>query len=325
MNKKMPMKIPVLIAATLFAQAAAANEYSAPLKAHKYAEVERIANAKLAQDPANAEAIVAKVEAILPAGRYDEAAKLGEQCIAAHPQVSNCHLWFGNALGTKAMSAGIMAAIGSAGAIRDAFKQAVELDPQNVDARMSLLTFYMQAPSIAGGGKGKAQALAQQTAAVNSEAAKVMQARLDASDDKIAKAEAAVLAMPVSANEQVADAQRDLINNLGLHYLNEKKYADSERLYREALKRFPDSDGAMYGLARVHQEQGKHREAIAAMEHVLALNPRAGAHYRIGQSLLALGDKAKAVAAYEKALAYKTGLTSKMKADAEDQLKALKR
>ena len=319
------MKLSLLIAAVLIAQGAAASEYSAPLKAHKYAEVERIANARLAQDPANAEAIAAKVEAILPAGRYDEAAKLSEQCIAAHPQVSNCHLWLGNALGTRAMSVGIMAAIGSAGTIRDAFRKAVELDPQNVDARMSLLIFYMQAPSIAGGGKGKAQTLTQQTAAVNPDAAKVMQARLDASDDKIAKAEAAVLAMPVSANEQVADAQRDMLNNLGSYYLNEKKYGDSERLYREALKRFPDSDGAMYGLARVHQEQGKHREAIAAMEQVIALNPRAGAHYRIGQSLLALGDKTKAVAAYEKALSYKTGLSSKMKADAEDQLKALKR
>ncbi|WLI87922.1 tetratricopeptide repeat protein [Massilia sp. R2A-15] len=319
------MKLSLLAAAMLFAQAAAANEYSALLKAHKYADAERIANAKLAQDPANPEAIAAKVEAILPAGRYDEAAKLGEQCIAAHPQVSNCHLWFGNALGSKALSGGMMSMIGSAGTIRDAFKKAVELDPQNVGARMSLLTFYMQAPGIAGGGSGKAHTLAAQTAAINPDAARVMQARLDASDDKVAKAEAAVLAMPVSANDDVADAQRDLINNLGFNYLSEKKYADSERLYREALRRFPDNDVAVYGLARVHQEQGRHREALAGMEQVLAMNPRAGAWYRIGQSQLALGDKSKATAAYEKALAYKTGLSAKMRADAEEQLKALKR
>lgn len=306
---------------------AAANEYAPLLKARKYAEVERIANARLAQEPANADALTAKSEAIRgagAAGRLEEAVKLGEQCVAAHPQVSTCHLALGNALGTKAMSNGIMSAMGYAGAIRDEFKRAVELDPQNMDARFSLLQYYMQAPAIVGGGSGKAQALAAQTAAVNPEGGKLMMARLDASDDKLAKAEAAVLAMPTSSNEAVADGQRDLMINLGNKYLSDKRYADSERLYREALKRHPDSDSALYGVARVQQEQGKHREAVATMEQVIVMNPRASAWYRIGQSQQALGDKAKAAAAYEKALTYKSGMSPKMRADAEDQLKVLK-
>jgi tetratricopeptide (TPR) repeat protein len=309
----------------LLSAQAGANEYSALLKTRKYAEVERIANARLAQEPANADALVAKSEAIVSGGRLEEAVKLGEQCVAAHPQVSNCHLALGNALGTKAMSAGIMSAMGYAGTIRDSFKKAVELDPQNMDARFSLLQYYMSAPSIVGGGSSKAQALAAQTASVNPEAGKLMLARLDASDDKFAKAEATVLAMPVSGNEAVADGQRDLMINLGNKYLSDKKYADSERMFREAMKRFPDSDGALYGVARVQQEQGKHREAIAGLEQAIAMYSRAAPFYRIGQSQHALGDKAKAVAAYEKALSFKSGLSPKMKADAEDQLKALRK
>ena len=39
----------------------------------------------------------------------------------------------------------------------------------------------------------------------------------------------------------------------------------------------------------------------------------------------ALGEKVKAVAAYEKALSFKAGLSSKMKSDAEAQMKALGR
>ena len=307
---------------------AAANEYSALLKTHKYAEVERIANAKLAQDAGNADALVAKSDAILGAGgegRLEEAVKLGERCVAAHPQVSNCHLALGNALGTKAVTAGIMSAIGYAGTIRDSFKKAVELDPQNMDARFSLLQYYMEAPGIVGGGTGKALALAAQTAALNADAGKLMMARLDTSDDKMAKAEAMLLAMGTSSNEAVADSQRDLLNSVGYKYLTDKKLGDSERIYREAVKRFPDSDGALYGLARVQQEQGKHREAIAGMEQVIAMSPRAGAWYRIGQSQQALGDKVKAVASYEKALSFKSGMSKNMKADAEEQLKALKK
>jgi tetratricopeptide (TPR) repeat protein len=326
------MKSSLTIAAgalgVLLCAQAAANDYSALLKTRKYAEVERIANAKLAQDPGNPDALVAKSDAILGGsaeGRLEEAVKLGERCVAAHPQVSNCHLALGNALGTKAVSAGIMSALGYAGTIRDSFKKAVELDPHNMDARFSLLQFYMQAPGIVGGGTGKAQALAAQTAALNAEAGKVMMAKLDTSDDHMAKAETMVLAMATSANEAVADSQRDLLNSIGNKYLIDKKLGDSERIYREAARRFPDSDGALYGLARVQQEQGKHREAIAGMELVIAMAPRAGAHYRIGQSQQALGEKAKAAASYEKALSFKTGMSSKMKTDAEEQLKVLKK
>ncbi|MDB5933895.1 MAG: hypothetical protein JWQ01_1239 [Massilia sp.] len=322
------MKIPLTLAAgalgLLLCAQASANEYSALMKTHKYAEVERIANTTLAQDAGNADALVAMSEVSMVAGRVEDAVRFGERCVAAQPKVANCHLALGNALGSKAMSAGMMSAMSYAGKIRDAFKTAVELDPQNMDARFSLMTYYMQAPGIVGGGTGKAQTLAAQTALVNPEAGKLMMARLDAADDKFAKAEAAVLAMPVSSNEAVAEGQRDLLNNLGNKYLSDKKYADSERMYREAHKRFPDSEGALYGLARLLQEQGKHREAIAGFEQVIAMNPRAGAWYRIGQSQQALGDKSKAAAAYQKALSFKAGMSAKMKSDADDQLKAMR-
>ena len=307
---------------------AAANEYSVLLRTYKFAEVERVANAKLAQDAGNADALVAKTDAILGSGgegRIEEAVKLGERCVAAHPQVSNCHLALGNALGNKAVTGGIMSAMGYAGTIRDSFKKAVELDPQNMDARFSLLQYYMQAPGIVGGGTGKAQALAAQTATLNADAGKLMMARLDAADGGMARAEAMVMAMATSSNEAVADAQRDLMKSIGNKYLTDKKLGDSERIYREAVRRFPDSQGSLFGLARVQQEQGKHREAIAGMEQVIAMVPSAGAWYRIGQSQQALGDKAKAAAAYDKALSFKSGLPKNFKSDAEDQLKILRK
>ncbi|MES2757428.1 MAG: tetratricopeptide repeat protein [Pseudomonadota bacterium] len=322
------MKISHAIAASalgmLLCAPAAASEYSALMRAHKYADVERLANARLAQDAGNADALVALSEVGLAEGRIEDAVKLGERCLAAQPKVANCHLAYGNALGTKAVSAGMVSAMSYAGKIRDAFKTAVELEPQNMDARFSLMTYYMQAPAIVGGGSGKAQTLAAQTALINAEAGKLMTARLDAADDKLAKAEAAVLAMPVSSNEAVAEGQRDLINNLGNKYLGDKKYADSERMFREAQKRFPDSEGALYGLARVQQELGKHREALAGFEQANAMTRRASTWYRIGKSQQALGDKLNAVASYGKALAFKPALPPKLRADADEQLKLVR-
>jgi tetratricopeptide (TPR) repeat protein len=309
------------------AQCARADDYKALLKAKKFTEVERAASARLAQEPANADAMVARTTAILSSGdekRIPEAVKQAEQCVAANAANARCHIALGNALGAKSLNGGMMSAMSYAGTIRDAFKKAVELDPRNVDARMSLMQFYVIAPGIMGGGTSKAEALTAQTAPLLPEAAKLMQAMLDLKDDKIAKAEAGILAVRPGTDEDLQDAQEGQLVGMTARYIGDKKFADAERVARETLKRFPDSETAPYMLARVQQEQGRHREAIAGFEQVLAKSARPHIHYRIGQSLQALGDKAKAIAAYEKALAAKSGLPKKQRSDAEDQLKALK-
>lgn len=308
--------------------AGAATEYSSLLRTKKFVEAEKLANAKLAQDPANVDALAAKADAILGASgvlRVEEAIKAGEQCVAAHPQAAACHLAFGEALGSKALNSGsMMSAMRYAGTVRDAFKKAVELDPRNIEARFSLLEYYLMAPSIAGGGKGKAKDLVRETAAVSAAASQLMQAQLDIGDDQYAKAEAAILAVQPGNDEAVADRQRSLLATLGQVHLKEKRYADSERLFALVQKRFPDSETGFYGQGRLMQEQGRHRDAIAAYERALAIADMASTHYRIAQAAQALGDKARAVAEFNKALTVKTALHTKLRDDAQAQLKALR-
>ncbi len=311
----------------LGAQGASASDYSALMKARKYPEMERLASAKLAQDPANAEAMAARTDAILAGGdetRIGEAVKQAEQCVAAQANNAGCHLVLGKALGSKAMNGGMMSAMGYAGTIRDSFKKAVELDPRNLDARFSLLQFYMMAPGIMGGGSSKAEALATQTIAVNADAGKLMQSMLALSDGKLAKAEADAVAVHAGTDDELLVQQEAQLVNVAFKFMADKKFADAERVFRDTLKRFPDSDNSHYGIARVQQEQGKHREALATFDLVLVKMPKPHVHYRIGQSQQALGDKAKAVASYEKALSFKSGLPKKLRSDAEDQLKTLK-
>ena len=312
----------------LFAmQAASASDYKALLKANKFPEAERAASAKLAQEPASADAMVARTLAILGSGnetRIGEAVKQAEQCVAANPANSRCHVSLGKALGAKAMNGGMMSAMGYAGDIRDAFKKGIELDARNVDARVSLMQFFMMAPGIMGGGASKAEALAAQSATVNPEAGKLLQAMLDIGEGKLAKAEAAIVALRPGADEELQEHQEAQLITIGMRYVADKKHAEGERVLRDVLKRFPENQTAGYGIARAQQEQGKHREALLGLEQALLKTPKPYVHYRIGQSLQALGEKAKAVAAYEKALAFKTGLAKKMRSDAEDQLKALK-
>ena len=322
-----PLATLALLGLLCAAQAACAHEYAPLIRAKKYAEVDRATSIKLGAEPHNADALVARVDLILSQAqdhRYDDAVALAERCIAAHRQQSECHEALGNVLGAKAMNSGILSAMGYATRIRDAFKQAVALDPGNLDARFSLLQYYLQAPGIVGGGKDHAQELVTQTTKLHAEAAKLMQARLDLADGAFAKAEAAALSMPVLASPSLLDSHKELLISLGSKYVQDKKYTDGQRVFEALASRFADSEWGPYGLARTLQEQGKTRDAVALFEKALTMEPGAHIYYRMAQCWQALSDKSKAMAAYEKALDFKPTLNKKQRSDALDQLKSLR-
>lgn len=322
-----PSLVAIALAALLCAASAhGADEFAPLLKDKKFAEAERAASARLAREPNNADALVAKSTAVLEAnnGRIEEAVKLAETCVTASPANARCHLALGNALGTKAMSGSLFAAMAYVGTIRDSFKKAVELDPANLDARFSLLQFYLQAPGVAGGGTDKAAALAAHTASVSPDASRLMTALIDLHAGNSAKAEAGALGVQAPAGEVLAENQASILFNVAAGYVKDKKWSDAERILKVMQQRLPDEQLTQYGSGRFNQEQGKHREAVTAFEQALTRQPRPHIYYRLGQSLQALGDKTRAAAAYEKAIAFRAGLAKEQRADAEVQLKALK-
>ncbi|HEY0063743.1 MAG TPA: tetratricopeptide repeat protein [Telluria sp.] len=326
MNKHLSLPLAafgLLVATHVFA----ASDHDALMKAKKYADAEKSAAAVLAQDPANVEAMANRTEAILATGRsarVEEAIKQAQQCVNAKSGDARCQLALGKALGAKAMNGGLLSAMGYASDIRNAFRKAVELDPRNLDARFSLLQYYLMAPGIVGGGTGKAENLAAQTTAVYPEAAKLMLARIDIAADRLAKAEATALAVRASSDDELAEQQVGVLTAIAFKHLSQKRVGEAERIFNDAIKRFPDNDDVEYGQARVLQEQGKHREALVMLEQAVAKDDRSHIHYRIAKSLQALGEKARAKAEFEKALSFKADLPANMKSDSEEQLKVLK-
>jgi tetratricopeptide (TPR) repeat protein len=81
-----------------------------------------------------------------------------ERAVAAAPSVSRYHHRLGDAYGRAAQAASLFRAFGLAKRCLRAFQQAVELAPDNVDARFSLFMFYRGAPGFIGGGAEKAEA-----------------------------------------------------------------------------------------------------------------------------------------------------------------------
>lgn len=94
--------------------------------------------------------------------QYEAAVSECEQAVRLDAQNSDYHLWLGRALGEKADRASFLTAFGLAKRTRAEFEEAVQLNPRNVQALISLGEFDRQAPGIVGGGVDKAQQIAAQ-------------------------------------------------------------------------------------------------------------------------------------------------------------------
>jgi tetratricopeptide (TPR) repeat protein len=137
--------------------------------------------------------------------RWDDAIKECEAAVKLAPSDSNYHLWLGRAYGEKADAIHSIKAFGLARKTHGEFEHAVQLDGNNADALSDLGDFYTEAPGIVGGGKKKAQGLAQTLQAQNPAQADELQAHLAEKDKNYALAEQNLKAA-VEASKQSVDA-----------------------------------------------------------------------------------------------------------------------
>lgn len=193
-----------------------------------------------------------------------------EQAASLAPADSEIQRQLGDAYGRSAQKAGALSKLGWARKCKAAYEKAVSLDPRNLAARQSLLTFYQAAPGIVGGGMDKAYA---QAAAIK---------ELDPTRGRLAFA------------------------NL---YVAEKKFAAAFAEHEAVLRDEPDNYAALYQIGRLAALSGERLDAgLAALGRCLELDPPAGqpgrapTQWRIGNLHEKRGDLAAARAAYEEAL-----------------------
>ena len=94
--------------------------------------------------------------------QWSAAAKACAQAVRLDGQNSNYHLWLGRALGEQAGSASFLNAYALSKQARQEFETAARLDAHNADALSDLGEFYVEAPSVVGGGLDKAESVAEE-------------------------------------------------------------------------------------------------------------------------------------------------------------------
>ena len=99
----------------------------------------------------------------------DEAVTWFEQAVQLGSDNSDYHRWLGRAYGQQAQQAGGEAFF-VARKVKTHLEKAVELNPDNIEARFDLLEYYLQAPAFLGGDVAKARAQAVEIAKRNAAA-----------------------------------------------------------------------------------------------------------------------------------------------------------
>ena len=304
-----------------FAQSADAD-FSSLLKERKFADVEKLANERIAANARDDIAIwyLGNITASDSAKRDATIAK-AEICIKLMPDSAKCHHVLGRLYGVAALSSGMINGIKYASRIKDEFAKAVELDPKNFDARRDLNQFYLQAPGIAGGSVRKALENSDAHGKFNTAQGQLLRAEVHIYEKEFEKADSLLSAVRPASDEVVARGLPQAWMNLGFALINDKQAAKALLLFERQLAIDMNNALMHLGLGRAQLENQAVDAAIASMERALKIDSKLGAHYRLGIAYQTKGDKPKAIAAFQQFLTYST--SGKSADDARQRLNAL--
>ena len=233
----------------------------------KPAEAQPAFEALAAANPENADIQFYLGRLALQRNDHEKAVTYLEKAVALSPNDARMQLRLGDAYGISAQKG---SSLGMAKKCKAAYERAVELDPKNVDARLSLLGYYQQAPWFVGGGIDKAMLQALEIK------------KLDPARGRLAVA--------------------------GV-YVADKKFDEAFAEFDSALKDKPDDYAALFQTGRLAAISGQRLDrGLEVLRQCLTMTPPEGqpplaaAHWRIGNILEKKGDKPGARAAYEAAL-----------------------
>ncbi len=233
---------------------------------------------------------------------YGDAVDFFEEATEAKGgQRAEYYTWLGDTYGTIAQDANVIRQGMLAPKMKTAWEKAIALDDKNINARMSLISFYMQAPGFMGGSMEKAKEMARQIGAINPVQGHRSMGNILVQEKKFPEAETEYIDM--------VRLEPRLIPVLGNFYLNGKMFDKAFALFEGELKKKPDDPLTIYQLGKTSAISGQRlNEGEQWILKYLTYTPKqnepshAGANMRLGQIYEKKGQKTDAKTRYETAL-----------------------
>ncbi|MGH8441811.1 MAG: tetratricopeptide repeat protein [Nevskiaceae bacterium] len=262
------------------------------------------AAAKAAPDDAELQAYLGR--AYLRASQAEPAVAAMTRAVELAPKNADYHLRLVSALGLQISQVGMFKKMSLSKKIREHIDLAVQLDPDSVRARESLMQFYAQAPGIAGGSMEKAHEQAAAVAKLNPAEGLRLEAILARADKKpdaevVAAWEKAVAAPGAAPDTRTAYA---------FYLQGQEKWDAAFTQFEAVAKTNPSAPGPLYQVGRTAALSGQRLEdGEKALRSYLETGPKAendpaieAAHWRLGLVLEKARRPAEAREQYQLAL-----------------------
>lgn len=209
--------------------------------------------------------------------KWDEAIKYYRDLVDREPKSAEYNFKLGGALGMKALEGSKFQAALLVPEMKKSLLSAAELDPQHVEVRRALVEFYMQIPSLLGGGKNAAMEHVKELEEINKVEAHLARAYIYKIEEE-----------SETFQEEIGKAITVSVNNPDLVTRNHVNYELGERaavlnVYPDKASEFLERYIANYGykdlkspafaylhLARIKAFQNNREEALKNIN--LALN-----------------------------------------------------
>jgi tetratricopeptide (TPR) repeat protein len=221
-----------------------------------------------------------------------------EEAIDRNPNSADFQYLLGGIYGQTASSAGIFKQAFLAPKIKKAFAKAVELDPNHVEARISLAQYYLMAPGIMGGDDEEGFRQLDEATKRNEKRGRLAKAAMLERKNRLPEAEEQLKALAASYPTDWMPPK-----SLGYFYFRRARYDESLQFMQRYVALRPDTSDAFDSMGEVQLAAGRIDDAIASLKKALAIESTLGSSlFLLGQAYEKKEMRTEAKEAYQKAI-----------------------
>ena len=207
-----------------------------------------------------------------------------ERAVKLNPKSAVYYDWLGRAYGTQAQSASKFRLPFIAKKTKNAWETALALDPDNLDVRDDLITYYTRAPGFLGGSKVKAQEMVLEIKKRNPYRGSMAVGNLCAAEKDSVCVERELRGMVTNYPDSSA-----VYASLAAFYANQKQFDKAFAVLDERLRTKPNELTTLYQVGRTASLSGQNLDQgeQALKTYLASPTPERGpapahVHYRLG-------------------------------------------
>ena len=202
---------------------------------------------------------------------YEEAVEVLETAVKLKPKDSNYYFILGNAYGLDAKNSSVFSQLSLAKKCKNAYLKAVELNPENINAQISLANYYSQAPGIAGGDTEKSFETAKLVVKKDEKKGRILLANfyLKEGEEKKAENEIKILESKFANDSTIFS----IYNTYGYYLLKQNRPKEAVEKFLQQVKLAPNNANAYDSLGDGYLATGDKKSARNAFKKALEIDP----------------------------------------------------